>query len=123
MSFFKSVQNTPVENTNKMYRPLAFVDLKDEELVAVYNVAPVKKVVEGAIIAEAEAQQNTCYAVMSGSVRLISAVKGSTRTLSVLGRGEWFGRLGTPETLPYTVAAAEPSTLLQITASAMLQLP
>src|SRR5262249_20742755 len=43
-------------------------------------------------------------------------------TLSVLGRGEWFGRIGKEEPLPYTVSAAEPTTAMKLTTSAVERL-
>jgi HD-like signal output (HDOD) protein len=89
--------------------------------VAIYNVSPIKKLAEGAAVTEAESQQDCAYVVMSGSVHLVS--KGSTRTLATLNRGEWFGRLGVTEPLPYRVVAAEAGTVLQISAAALQQLP
>jgi HD-like signal output (HDOD) protein len=121
MSLLKGQKNPSAEkSTSRHYRPLAFADLKDQELVAIYNVSPIKKIAEGAAVTEAESQQDCAYVVMSGSVRLVS--KNSTTTLAGLGRGEWFGRLGVSEPLPYRVIAAEPSTVLQITATALQQL-
>src|SRR5262245_47132343 len=122
MSLLRGQKNSSAEkNTSRHYRPLAFAALKDQELAAIYNVSPIKKLPEGAVVSEAESQQDCAYVVMSGLVHLIS--KGSARILADLGRGEWFGRLGVTEPLPYSVIAAEPSTVLQISAAAMAQLP
>src|SRR4029453_11963244 len=104
MSLLKGQKNPSAEkNTSKHYRPLVLSALKDQELVAIYNVSPIKKLAEGATVTEAESQQDCAYVVMSGSVHLVS--KGSARTLATLTRGEWFGRLGVSEPLPYRVVA------------------
>src|SRR6476646_6176063 len=102
MGLFKQqTAHSAVENKpSKLYRPLAFAALKDDELVAIYNVAPIKNIAEGTVVVAAEAQQDSCYVIMSGSCRLVRPAKGATITLTTFGRGEWFGRMGSPETLP-----------------------
>jgi len=53
MSFLKGPKNPSAEkNTSKHYRPQAFLALKDQELVAIYNVSPIKKLAEGAVVTE-----------------------------------------------------------------------
>ena len=124
MGLMKPVTNPPVEkNTSKLFRPPAFAALKDDELVAIYNIAPVKKLAAGAALAGADTQQKCCYAILSGSVRLASTANTSTRPLAVLGPGDWFGQLDTPKTSPYTVIAETPCTFMQISPAAMQQLP
>ena len=60
---------------NRPFRPLAFADMTEGELVATHNIAPIKKFSEGTAVAEGEAQQNGCYVVINGSLRLVSSAK------------------------------------------------
>jgi HD-like signal output (HDOD) protein len=123
MGLIKPVINPSAEkSTSKLFRPPAFAALKDDELVAIYNIAPVKKLAEGAALAAADTQK-CCYAILSGSVRLVSPASTSTKPLATLAAGEWFGQLETPKAWPYTVIAETPCTLMQISPAAMQQLP
>jgi len=123
MSLLKSETPSTVErSTSKQYRPLASTGLKDDELGALYNLASVKKVAEGVAVAPADTQQDCCYVIINGSFRLVSP-GAIANTFATLVRGEWFGQTGTSEALPYTAIAAEPSTVMEISHGAMLQLP
>ena len=57
---------------NRHFGPLAlFADMTEGELLATYNIAPIKKFA----VAEGEAQQNGCDVVINGSLRLVSSAK------------------------------------------------
>jgi len=124
MSLLKPFTSSSSEKTTgKLYRPLAFAALKDEELVAIYNVAPSKKVAEGSVLLEPGTPQDSCYVVTSGSIRLVLTSNNQSSASVVLGRGEWFGRPTSNDNVSYAFIAAEPSTLMQISPAAMQHVP
>ncbi len=98
-----------------LYRPAAFATLSDAELVTVYS-APIRKYAKGDVILDEKEPGGSSYVILTGAARM-SWNTNASGLLAALGRGEWFGRAGSSEHLPYAVLALEPSTVMKLSSA------
>jgi putative nucleotidyltransferase with HDIG domain len=104
-----------------LYRPLAFASLSDQELVSVYS-SPIRKYAKGETIVDTAGPCSSSFVILSGTARISWSAKDCD-TLAELERGEWFGRIGGNEALPFTVSAIEASTVMNLSATTVKNLP
>jgi len=124
-----AVIKTAIENTEPkkggLYRPPAFDDLSDKELVLFYNVSKIANFNPGDTIIRQEDTTRSFFLVLSGSIGIYRDFDGVQKMVDKLRRGNLFGEISFVRKIPRsaTAIAEEPAKIIEVSADAFDMLP
>ncbi|VAX25228.1 hypothetical protein MNBD_NITROSPINAE03-1655 [hydrothermal vent metagenome] len=124
-----AVAKTALENANprkgKLYRPPAFDDLSDKELVLFYNVSRIVNFNQGDTIIRQGDTTRSFFVVLSGSIGIYRDFDGVQREVDKMGRGSLLGEISFVRNTPRsaTAIAAEPARIIEVSSGAFETLP
>lgn len=96
--------------------PQGFEGWKEQDLIAIYNLGKAEKVSAGdCLIREGDLDQ-TVFLITEGRLSIEKQIKGISRTIAVLGPGDWVGEIAFTKKTPRTasVVAVEPARVLRL---------
>ncbi|KJR43949.1 metal dependent phosphohydrolase [Candidatus Magnetoovum chiemensis] len=107
-----------------VYCPIAFKDLNDKELVAIYNAGVIKKVSENEVIVKEGETDTVLFFIIEGSVKVVKNILGKEREVSILSKGEWVGEIALIRSFKRTatVITKEPCSLFCLEEKSMRSL-
>lgn len=108
-----------------VYRPAAFNDLTDKELLSLYNAARIRKYNANDIIITQGDESRSLFIILEGSVDVLRNFDGVSRKIDYLARGSVIGEVAFVRKIARsaTVVAAEPCRMMEITEAAFDSLP
>ena len=93
-----------------------FSKLNQEQIKALYSIAPIKRLKEEQILIKEGDQDQTVYLVLDGEIRIVKDFQGQNSLLGTVGKGCWLGEISFTRKIPRTASAVanKPSTVMAI---------
>ena len=107
------------------YNLPAFEKLSENEVMAVYKIADIKKYAPNDIIIKDGDENQTFFAILEGSVKVTKTIGGKTSRLATLMAGDWVGEIALVKNRPRmaNVVASQHSVLMAIKPDDFKMLP
>lgn len=128
MRFFRSQPRVtvrppaPVRATPTVEKPPIIEGWSENELVSVYNAAPVKHVKRGEVIFADLAKSESFFVLVDGVVQLMVKINGQPARPALFKRGECISPLPEAPSTLYSAEAIENCTIIEISPSILKQL-
>jgi putative nucleotidyltransferase with HDIG domain len=123
MRLFRTESNTVIQKPATVRKPPVVEGWSEQELVSVYNAAPIRHLKKHDLLLADTAQSDSFFVLLDGAVQISVKWDSHAGRPGIFKRGDCMAPLPKSPGMSYRAEAAESCTLIEITPAVMNHLP